>query len=107
MLYSTFTLIEAYNGNKEIVNAYLTGKSIENYSSDMANDGGDTAVLGMTVGLFALVLILSLAFWIWALVLTISRWDTLPDWGKVLCIWGLFAPPGPLLTLIIAHVAKK
>jgi hypothetical protein len=107
MLYSTFTLIQAYNENKEMVDAYLSGKSIENYTDGSDSDGEDGAVLGMAVGIFSVILIISLALWIWALVLTISRWDTLPDWGKVLCIWGLIAPPGPLMTLIVAYVAKN
>lgn len=106
--YSLFNMIKEYNKNKPIVDAYLQGKSIENYS--MSGDGlddTDKTILGVSIGVFAVIFIINLVIFIWAIVLLVNHWnDPLPDWAKVCAI--IFLVMGlPLISLIILLITKK
>lgn len=106
--YSLFNMVKEYNKNKPIIDAYLQGKSIENYSiSGDGMDGTDKTILGLSVGVFTIIFIINLIIFICAIVLLVNHWnDPLPDWAKVCAI--VFLVMGlPLVSLIILLITKK
>lgn len=104
--YSLPSLIKAYNDNRELIIAYQSGQSVEGFTdSNISSSEGDT-VLGMTIGLFIAVLVISLALWIWGLVLMIVYWKVLADWAKAVGIVGLVIG-FPLLTIIVGYLGRK
>lgn len=103
--YSLFNMCKAYNENKVIVDAYLQGKSIEGYNDDTKKA---EKILGMGVAFFALLFLLSIAFWVWAVVILIKNWKVMPDWAKALGVLFLTPlVPFPLGTLLLAYLVKK
>jgi hypothetical protein len=101
-------MIKEYNKNKPIVDAYLQGKSIENYSmSGDGMNGTDKTILGLSIGVFTVIFIINLLIFIGAIVLLVNHWnDPLPDWAKVCAI--VFLVMGlPLVSLIILLITKK
>lgn len=101
--YSLMNLIQAYKANKTLCDAYLKGQSIEGMDDDSKK------VLGLTLGIFLTVLIISLVLFIVALILLLKDWKVLPDWAKIVGIIGLlfFGPLGSIATIIIVLVSRK
>lgn len=100
--YSFPRLLVAYKKNQSLVNAYLKGDLIEGADDDSKK------IMGLTLGAFALIFLLSFVFWLWALLALIKYWNVLPTWAQVLgllCLIGFVG--GPIATLIIVYVAKN
>lgn len=102
--YSLPSLIKAYNDNRELIIAHQSGHCIEGFT-DSPNTQ-DEKVMGMTIGLFISVLVISLALWIWGLVLLIIYWKVLEDWAKAVGIISLVIG-FPLLTIIVGYLGRK
>ncbi len=107
--YSLIELMNAYNDNKHIINAYLKNQSIEGYDSDTKNAAAGGAILGMTVGIFFIFFIISLALWIWAVILLVRNWNVIPDWAKVLGVIGVLPviPGGAIVTILAVLLSKQ
>jgi hypothetical protein len=105
--YSIFNLAKEYQKNKHIIHAYYNNDCIENYTTD-SSDLKNTQILGLSTAMFSLVFLISLAVFIWAIVVTIKFWKVLPLWAQVLAIIGLVTGiGGPIMTLIVVYIAKK
>lgn len=105
--YSLPNLIKAYTENRELISAYQGGKSMEGFA--LSVDGAttdDSKIIGMTVGLFIAVFVISLVLWVWGLIVMIVYWKFLADWAKALGIIGLFIGL-PLMTIVVGYLGKK
>jgi hypothetical protein len=123
--YNIFELFEFYNSNKNIINAYLKGESIEGFqdttttlkpidSSKLKEDLASIFLypfawifaISLQEALFVFVIffIFSLICFIISLILLIKNWNRIPTWAKVLGIVLLFSPL-PILTTIIVSVS--
>ncbi len=100
--HNIFKTLQFANAHKKEIQAYIQGKSYEGY--DDPGTGGAEA--GVAIGVVLFVIILSLGFWIWALVVTLKYFNVLPPWAKILAILGLVGVGGPILTLIAVYVGK-
>ncbi len=100
--YSLFHMIQAYQENKPLVDAYLSGKSSENY------DPNPSKIYGMFVGAFVVAFLTMLMLWIYAFYMLITSWQFIPTWARVLCIISLFLPVfgGPVICLLIIALSK-
>ena len=100
--YSIPNLLCAYRDNKELINAYVKGHTIEGMTSN------DTQVLGMGVAAFLVIFLVSLAVWVWAIYVTVKYWKELPTWAQILAILGLIGFVfGPIMTLIVVYIGKS
>lgn len=88
----------------DMINRYRRYKK-ENYDDE---SDSQKVIMGMSQGLFAIIVILSFAIWIWALVVLVIFWRHLPDWAKVVGILGLLpiVPGGSIITLVTVYIAK-
>lgn len=107
--YSLFNLLNEYRKNKDDIDAYMKGQSIENYSHEYYN--GDDAnyaqmkcIMGLGIAQFIIVLVASLVFWIWATVELVRHWKKLPQWAQVFGVLGLLGVMGPGLTLLCVYI---
>lgn len=109
--YSVNNLLNEYFKNKELINSYVSGQNIENFShnNDRRGMGVGLQVGGMGLQAFVSLCSVITVLWLIGLYLTYTLWNRLPDWGKLLCVFGLVPalPGGPLLTIIIALITKK
>ena len=108
--HSLYDYIKEYNIHKDEIHSHLQNKSVEHYIEHYEDDDNvSRGIFGWSVGVFMVILLVNLALWIWALVITIKHWPVLPDWAKVICVLGLLPilPFGPVITLVTAYVAKK
>jgi hypothetical protein len=113
-MHSLYNYLLAYENNKDLIKAYLSNKSIENYAPttdqvDLNKSMNNvTTILGFGVGIFILIFLISLGIWIWAVVVLIKYRKELPGWAQVLGIIGVLPilPGGPILTLIAVYVGK-
>ena len=111
---SLYTLLLAYENNKDLIKAYLSNKSIENWSDtnkielDKAQLKTSANILGFTVGIFISIFLISLITWIWAVVILVKYWSQLPGWAKVLGVIGVLPiiPVGQILTIIVVYISK-
>lgn len=103
MSYSLASLLNEYSKNKEMIHAHLQNKTVEGYKDD---DDNSIAYIG--VGMFIMLVSISLIVWIWSLVVTIKYWKVLPDWARVVAILGLIPiiPGGPIVTLIVVYITN-
>ena len=115
-MHSLYDYLLAYESNKDLIKAYLSNKSIENYSNTNQVDNNDlgkavdkaTTILGFGIGIFIFVFLISLAIWIWAVVILIKYWNQLPSWAQVLGVIGVLPlPGGPILTIIAVYIGKS
>jgi len=106
LLYSIPEIFQLYESNKEQVHAHLKGEVVECY------DGEGTVYL--TTGLLNTLVVLaviSLALWLWALLVTISRWGKLDSGKRTACIvllilsWLLLPIILPIVVLFIVYSA--
>ncbi len=63
-------------------------------------------ILGMTLGLFLVILIIMLVFYIWAIIQLVTHWNYLETWVKVTSLILLFIPSlkipfTPLIVLLL------
>ena len=99
--YSLPNMIKAYNENKDLIHAHLNGLSIEKYGNDFSG------ILGLGIGTFILLFIISLAIWIWAVVVLIKYWSKMPLWAAIIGLLAIFTGVGgPILTLILVYATK-
>lgn len=99
--YSLPSLFIECQKNRHLIHAYLNNKSIEGYDKD------SNKIIGLSIGIFLIILLINLALFIWSLILLIKNWHVLPSWAKVIGLLMLFIPPGPLVTIIVCLVAKE
>lgn len=101
-----FTLVHflnEYNQNREIIEAYLKGETVEGFT-----DAVNNTVYNFPIGVFIAIFTLLLTIWIWALIVTIKFWNFIPVWARVVALIGLFTGVGgPVLTLIVVYVSKS
>jgi len=116
--YSLFNMINEYNKNKPLIQAYLKEHPIEHFDPlnpsnliDSDNDAKqvedmDKKILGMTMGVFVVVLVINITLLIIGVVLLIIHWENLPSWAQVVSLICLLIGM-PVITIIIVLVAKK
>jgi len=118
-MYSLYNYLLAYENNKDLIKAYMSNKSIENYAStptpnntvqiDLNNAVNNaTTILGFGIGMFIFMFLISLGIWIWAVVVLLKYRKELPSWAQVLGVIGVLPilPGGPILTLIAVYIGK-
>ena len=99
--YSVFNMMNEFSKNRPMIQAYLNGKSIENYSYSHNN------LMGMTVGNFLVAFVIVVGIWIWALISLVVNWSRLESWAKLLGFIGLFlGVGGPIMTLLVVYLGK-
>lgn len=99
--YSIFNMMKEFRENKPIIEAYLKNQSVEG-SNDTVN-----VIAGLSIGMFLTLIMLGIAIWVWAIVVTIKYWNQLPVWAQILAIIGLLTGVGgPIMTLIVVYVGK-
>ena len=97
--YSLFNMINEYNKNKDLIDSYLKGDSIENL--------GDGEIMGLSLGFFCFILVVIVLFWAWSLKFVIDNWTRLGPAAKIASILSLFGVfGGPLGTFIIVLVCR-
>jgi uncharacterized membrane protein len=103
-----YNILKAFNENQNLIKNYLSGQTIEGYNDDDDNNKNETAILGMSIGIFALIFIIILAFYIWAIVILIKFGSTMPVWAvivSIICLlWGPFG--GIIIAIIIVYSTK-
>ena len=90
--YSLIELIKAYNENKELIDAYTRGDTVEGYGS-----GG--TILGMTVGVFLFIIFIHIFMWFYILIALIRRHGEMGTGLIILSIVSLIFP-FPLILFI-------
>lgn len=100
MNYSLLELYKKYNKNKVVIDAYIRGEQIENFSTDI-ND-----IAGTEIILIFILFYTYLALWVWACVALYKNWDKISTFAKVLGLIGLLPiiPGGPIFTLLVAYL---
>lgn len=73
---------------------------------DQQLDDADKQVLGMTIGVFVVVLVINVILFFIAIYILVENWKNLPNWAQVAAVICLFIGM-PLITIIIVLVAKK
>lgn len=109
-LYSIPEIFQLYRANKDEIHSYLKGNTIENYSDD---DNVDDAVKLSTSILVVILIIgiISLILWVWALFITVKRWDRLGSTKKTICIvllilsWVILPIVSPIVVLMLAYTS--
>jgi hypothetical protein len=99
--YSISNLYAEYKKNSVLVHAYCAGSTVENLK--------DSSIMGLTVGVFVVVLIVSLVFWIAGIYLLSHYWNSLPMWVKIIGVLGVIpgVPLGPVVTVVLVLVFKN
>jgi len=113
--WSVYSVTKAYKENRQRINAYLRGDVYEGFDhTDLGpGPGAVSGLLGGGIAIFIVMAIIVWGLWIWALVVTIIYFKTLPTWAKVLSVIGLcvgifgFGVLGTIMTLIVVYVVKK
>ena len=113
--FTLYHFLNEYNQNREIIDAYLNGNTMEGFTESFEFEDGDsqrddvnTTVSSLPIGTFIAIFAFLLAIWIWALVVTIQFWHFIPVWTRVTALIGLFTGVGgPVLTLIVVYASKS
>ena len=104
--YSMFNLINEFNKNEHLIEAYLKNQPIEGYTGDPDDPNNPSGtIMGVTIGIFIAIFAIFLILWIWGLVITIKYWNLIPAWAQALAIIGLVFGV-PIITLIVVYVSK-
>ena len=120
-MHSLYDYLLAYESNKDLIKAYLSNKSIENYSNTNQVDNNDlgkavdkavdkaTGIFALGIGFFIVMLLISLVIWIFAVFILVKYWNQLPSWAQVLGVIGVvpIIPVGPILTIIAVYIGKS
>jgi hypothetical protein len=104
-MYSLFKLLKVYKDNKNKIESYINNQSIENYN-DINNVNNVNKIMNVPIHIFLVFLIISIVFWVWALVVLTKYWKVIPNWARILGVFGLIFGFGPF-TLIIVYVTKS
>lgn len=69
----------------------------------------DKKYIGMTFGIFMVILVVAFILWIVALVLLVQNWKKLPDWAKILGFLGVIpvVPFGSIVTIIAVLCGRQ
>lgn len=97
--YKNQDLIREYFNNKE---TYIDKEKEEKNEKEMKEIA---TILGIGVGLFVFLFIISTILFIWGLYLLIVYWDQLPTWAAALGVIGLFF--FPLITVILVYAIRE
>lgn len=105
---SLFDMIKAYSENKDNIHLYLrkqAGQTVENYSDKKVNK----KILGVSAGVFVLILLLSMGLFIWAIVALVKFGGMMPGWalGLSVVLMIFFPFVGSIITIILAYVVRK
>ena len=94
-------MISEYNNNREMIDSHLQGKPFEGM--------GENLIMGLTVGVFLIILLIFLGLWIWAVVLLVQNGNKMPTWALVVGIIALFIPIplSSVITIVLAKTARK
>ena len=78
-----------------------------NYKKENYENSSNSVILFS--GLMILIILLSFAFWLFALYLLIKYWVFIPIWAQIIGIIGILPifPIGPVLTVIVVLVGKQ
>ena len=119
-MHSLYNYLLAYENNKDLIKAYLSNKSIENYSNTNQVDPVNTVNLDKAVskatglfafgiGFFIVMFLITLVIWIFAVFILVKYWNQLPSWAQVLGVIGVLPiiPGGPILTIIAVFIGKS
>jgi hypothetical protein len=98
--YSLSNMINAYKNNKDIIEAYINNKPIENY-------GGDMFILGLTLPIFLITFLVVIITWVAATYYLIINFELIPVWAQAIGILSLLGFGGPLITVIVVLIGKK
>jgi len=104
-MYSLFKLLKVYKDNKNKIESYINNQSIENYN-DIKDINNVNKIMNVPIHIFLFFLIISIAFWVWALVVLTKYWKVIPNWARILGVLGLIFGFGPF-TLIIVYITKS
>lgn len=104
-MYSLFKLLKVYKDNKNKIESYINNQSIENYN-DIKDINNVNKIMNVPIHIFLFFLIISIAFWVWALVVLTKYWKVIPNWARILGVFGLIFGFGPF-TLIIVYITKS
>ena len=107
MKYSLTDMYSTYMHNKENVDAYLKGEKIEHYKPDEKID--PSQLTGSAIAIFSIMMLFSLAIYIWALVAFIKYHQYMPSTAiQIIAGLGLvpMVPLGPIVTLILVYTTK-
>lgn len=67
----------------------------------------ESRIMGISYGIFILLLVISAAMWITALVLLIKNINQMPTWAVIFAILFLLSfAGGPIITIILTSVKK-
>jgi len=99
-LYSLPNMLNEYRKNLPLINAYLKGETIEGM------DDGAGKIIGVSIGVFLLVFLLTVGVFLWGLILLITRWNEMEEWACIVGLVCLFIGL-PVVTIILAYVSKK
>jgi len=113
--YSIYQILSAYQENKHIVDAYLKGHPVEGYNCDCTRtpvsydcQAECSTILGMTVGVFAIIAIMALFMYGLAIYIVWKNRNIMPNWAVILCLLLLlFVPGSPIFVIILGSVIKK
>lgn len=101
--YDMISLMNAKRSNEKMT-------IIEDDSDEIDDDA--TALFGLSVGVFVVILLINIVIWVWALMSLLKRQKSsnpLPTTALVFAILGLvgvFVPGGPILTLILVYAVN-
>ena len=85
-------------------------KAREGYSDDDPNLTPDQKkILGIGASVFAVLLVIGLIIWIWAIVVLVKYWHVLPEWAQIVGVLGILPviPIGPIVTLVVVYIGKN
>ena len=103
---SNFTMvnmIKGWNDNQELIKDYIQNR--ERFTDNNTDNKDAAAVLGIGVGFFLILFLLSVILFFVSIYLLVVNWDILPNWAKVIGLVSLFF--FPLFTVIVVLVAKQ
>lgn len=97
--YNILNLVNEWKLNEPRILSYIKGVPVENLNDD------DSVILGMSIGIFISLTIISLGIVIWAVVIYIKYFKLLPLWVKIIGLIGIFT--FPLLTIVVVYIGKE
>jgi len=104
--YALPNLIKEYFNNKDRIAAYFKNQPVQHYKQK-GKCSDEDGVLGLGIGVFMLLFLITLALWITAVYMLVINWNNLEDWAKIIGILGILTSVGPVVTIIIVLVGKK
>ncbi len=111
MLYSIPEIFQLYRDNKDQIRSYLQCNTIEYYSDDDDNVNDAIKITSNILIIILIIGIISLILWVWALFITIKRWDRIGSTKKTICIlllilsWVMLPIVSPIIVLILAYAS--